>query len=81
LWTKKIRSSIDFYFSHFPEAKKFIKEMSHLHPIDSEIIINQLKHFKKDLTRNRSILEKEISHNQEDLAKEILKQYSSELYE
>lgn len=81
LWTKKIRSSIDSYFSYFPEAKNFIKEMSHLHPIDSEIVINQLKHFKKDLTRNRSILEKEISHNQEDLAKEILKQYSSELYE
>jgi len=55
--------------------------MSHLHPIDSEIVINQLKHFKKDLTHNWSILEKEIAHNQEDLAKEILKQYSSELYE
>ncbi len=55
--------------------------MSHLHPIDSEIVINQLKHFKKDLTHNWSILEKEIAHNQEDLAKEMLKQYSSELYE
>ncbi len=81
LWVKNINKNIKIYFTEMKEGIKAADKLFNLDPTESNIVINQLKHFINNLKDKRAILEKEITHNQESLAKAMLKKYNPEIYD